>query len=62
MSDEIMKFFGCFDRSQPEAIKEREIHNRFYIMRNNIELKFEWLDNVLNNIKSVIKELNETEI
>ena len=29
MSDEMMKFFVCSDRSQPEAIKERELRKRF---------------------------------
>lgn len=32
----IMKFFGCTDWSQLEAIRQRELCNRFKVMRNDI--------------------------
>ncbi len=62
MSDEqlMMKYFGCTDKSQLEAIRQFELKRRFYVMRNDVELKLlNWSDDVINNVKSVINELNE---
>ena len=40
MSDELMmKYFGCTDKSQLEAIRQFELKRRFYVMRNDVELK-----------------------
>ena len=62
MSDEqlMMKYFGCTDKSQLEAIRQFELKRRFYVMRNDVELKLlNWSEDVVNNFKSVINELNE---
>ena len=62
MSDEqlMMKYFGCTDKSQLEAIRQFELKRRFYVMRNDVELKLlNWSEDVVNNVKSVINELNE---
>jgi len=62
MSDEqlMMKYFGCTDKSQLEAIRQFELKRRFYVMRNDVELKLlNWSDDVINNVKSVINELND---
>ena len=62
MSDEqlIMKYFGCTDKSQLEAIRQFELKRRFYVMRNDVELKLlNWSEDVVDNVKSVINELNE---
>ena len=60
MSEELMKYFGCTDKSQLEAIRQFELKRRFYVMRNDVELKLlNWSDDVVNNVKSVIYELNE---
>ena len=61
MSEELMmKYFGCTDKSQLEAIRQFELKRRFYVMRNDVELKLlNWSEDVVNNIKSVINELNE---
>ena len=61
MSEELMmKYFGCTDKSQLEAIRQFELKRRFYVMRNDVELKLlNWSDDVINNVKSVINELNE---
>ena len=61
MSEELMmKYFGCTDKSQLEAIRQFELKRRFYVMRNDVELKLlNWSEDVVNNVKSVINELNE---
>ena len=62
MSDEqlMMKYFGCTDKSQLEAIRQFELKRRFYVMRNDVELKLlNWSEDVVDNVKSVINELNE---
>ena len=61
MSEELMmKYFGCTDKSQLEAIRQFELKRRFYVMRNDVELKLlNWSDDVINNVKSVINELND---
>ena len=61
MSEKLMmKYFGCSDKSQLEEIRQRELRRRFYILRSDVELKLlNWSDDVINNVKSVINELNE---
>ena len=61
MSEELMmKYFGCTDKSQLEAIRQFELKRRFYVMRNDVELKLlNWSGDVVDNVKSVINELNE---
>ena len=60
MSEELMKYFGCTDKSQLEAIRQFELKRRFYVMRNDVELKLlNWSEDVVDNVKSVINELNE---
>ena len=61
MSEELMmKYFGCTDKSQLEAIRQFELKRRFYVMRNDVELKLlNWSEDVVDNVKSVINELND---
>ena len=64
MSEELMmKYFGCTDKLQLEEIRRREYERKLLKLRSSIQLKLlNWSDNevdVVNNIKSVINELND---